>query len=79
MFMTWMSTTAAMACHDSDETRKRFFLGMLRSCVDELGFSSWVQMKVLLTSHLWLDRACDPGGLEVWRRLARLDNVNFVE
>ena len=78
VFMTWMSTVAAMACHVSDETRTRFFLEMLRTRVDGLGISSWAQMKSLLTGFFWLDRACDPGGLEIWRRLVGLGVIETV-
>ncbi|KIW69965.1 hypothetical protein PV04_02277 [Phialophora macrospora] len=76
VFMTWMSTVAAMACHDSDETRQRLFLETLRTCVDRLAISSWAQMKFFLTGFLWLDRACDTGGLEIWRRLVTLGSVS---
>jgi hypothetical protein len=76
VFMTWISTVAAMACHVSDETRQRFFLETLRTCVDGLGITSWAQMKFFLTGFFWLDRACDPGGLEVWRRVMALGSVS---
>jgi len=69
-FLAWVSMIAAMACHASDKARRRLFLIRLRECVTRLGVSSWVQLRSLLQGFLWLDRACDAGGLVVWGMLA---------
>ncbi|EXJ58220.1 hypothetical protein A1O7_05645 [Cladophialophora yegresii CBS 114405] len=71
-FLIWVCMIGAMACPAAaDRTRTRFFSERLNAyAAAEGGISSWSQLRRLLKGFLWLDRACEDGGLAVWSGLS---------
>ena len=65
-FLVWVMVVGAMACHSSNGAKREFFLESLRSYASVLRIDSWLQLKSVLQDHLWIDRACDDGGIAVW-------------
>ena len=70
-FLVWAAMVGAMACQATDESRRQFFLARLRLRMTRLGLSSWMQLKGVLDGFLWLEQACDAGGLAIWGMLSR--------
>ncbi len=70
VFLVWVSMIGAMACQPTDEDRRGFFLESLTSFTLEMGILSWIELKSILHDFLWLDRACETGGLTIWKMVS---------
>ncbi|OAP62863.1 hypothetical protein AYL99_02090 [Fonsecaea erecta] len=69
----WAAMMGVMATSDSQAEEERvFFLNTLRTYLSGSGISSWAQLKSILEAYLWVDWACDMGGLAVWEMLSTI-------
>ena len=64
--MVWAAMIGAMACHTANGRRRQFFLGRLVKHLGLMEITSWSRLRNLLRGFLWLDRACDAGGMAIW-------------
>lgn len=67
-FHAWAAMIGAMACHPTDSSRRNVFFAQFRAALAALDAlsSSWKPVKSLVQQFIWLDRACDKGGLAIF-------------
>lgn len=62
-FLAWVSMMGALA---ADQADREFFTSRLATCATAMDISSWTMLKETVGEYLWLEEACDAGGMEVW-------------
>jgi hypothetical protein len=62
--LLWVLTIGGIAAQDMPE--RQWYLETLRKFIGETGLLSWPGLRTHLKSILWLDIACEPGGLMLW-------------
>jgi hypothetical protein len=68
-FLVWVLMVGAIATSESEGHTRLFFVEHLALAVNELGISSWTELKHVLLGYLWIDWGCDVGGLTIWKMI----------
>ena len=62
--LLWVLVLGAMASRDLEQ--RPWFVSVLQDTVNALGISSWLSLKEIMVSVMWMDCVCDIGGQAVW-------------
>ncbi|KAI1075488.1 hypothetical protein F5B20DRAFT_559884 [Whalleya microplaca] len=69
-FLFWAAMLGGMAILDeSIDATQEFFIKILKDLRARLGLESWESAKLLLKKYVWIDHACDKGGMIIWEKI----------
>jgi hypothetical protein len=68
--LLWMLVLGGIGAEDTPQ--RIWFVRCLRALVCAMGIQSWRQVHSIMRSYLWLNMACESGGMSLWREVQGL-------
>lgn len=75
--LLWVLVLGAMASRDLEQ--RPWFVDILRDTVNVLGIASWLNLKEIMVSIMWMDCVCDIGVHAVWDEVMQRQMGQILE
>jgi hypothetical protein len=66
--LLWVLVLGGIAARNAEE--RVWFINALDRATDMAAVSSWEELKQVMTSVMWMESVCDPGGQTLWNEIS---------